>query len=133
MIEMVVSFIVLFYLVMGGVEFGWFMYAKHVVQSAARDGARQGIIASSTHAQAVAAVNDAMASAGFTDPSAYTITWQEVGPTSSATVTSISQVDPGYGLRCTVSAPFVNFKMNPPLGRIPPNKQITGVTVMVRE
>ena len=131
LLEMCVSLIVMFYLVMGGVEFGWFMYVKHVVQSAARDGARQGIINSSTHAQAVGAVDQAMNAAGFT--TGYTITWHEINASMTASpITDISQCDTGYGLRCTVTAPFSAFKVRP-LGVIPATKAVTGVTLMVRE
>jgi hypothetical protein len=101
------------------------------VQAAARDGARQGIISSSTHAQAVAAVNNAMAAAGFT--SGYTITWHAVNNVGSSTViTDIDQAQPGYGLRCTVSGPFSAFKVRP-LGVVGASKAVTGTTMMVVE
>lgn len=135
LIEMLFSMLVLFGLMMGGVEFGWYMYAKHMVQAAARDGARQGIIGTTTHAQAVAAINDTMQSAGFT--SGYTITFQEVtagagGALAYTTTTDISSVDPGNGLRVIVAAPFSAFRVRP-LGVIPADKQVVGITTMVAE
>jgi Flp pilus assembly protein TadG len=134
-IEMVISFLVLFYLVMGGVEFGWYLFAKHMVQAAARDGARTGIISTATHAQANAAVNDAMGSAGFS--TGYTTTYQRVtagagGALVYTTITDISSVSRGEGLRVTVSAPFSAFRVRP-LGVIPANKSLSGITTMIKE
>lgn len=136
LLEMVVVFMVLFYLVMGGVEFGWFMYAKHMVQAAARDGARAGIIGTATHAQANAAVTDTMTSAGF-QSTGYTTTYQRVsagwnGALVYTTVTDISSVPRGEGLRVTISAPFSAFRVRP-LGVIPATKAVTGVTTMIKE
>ena len=136
LLEMVVCFLVLFYLVMGGVEFGWYLYAKHIVQSAARDGARTGIIGTATHAQTVASITNTMNSAGF-GSTGYTTQFEEVsagwtGALTYTTTTDITTVDRGSGLRVTVSAPFSAFNVRP-LGIIPANKQITGVTTMVKE
>lgn len=134
-IEMVVSLLVLFYLVMGGVEFGWYLFSKHIVQSAARDGARAGILPTATQAQCAAAVNSTMASAGFN--SGYTITYQRVvpgpgGTLTYSTVNNISAVGRGEGLRVTVTAPFSAFRVRP-LGVIPATKNLQGITTMVKE
>jgi Flp pilus assembly protein TadG len=134
-IEMVISLLVLFYLVMGGVEFGWYLFSKHIVQSAARDGARAGIIGTATHAQVAAAVNDTMTSAGFS--SGYTTSYQRVvtsstGTLTYSTITDASTVSRGEGLRVTVSAPFSAFRVRP-LGVIPATKTLTGVTTMIKE
>ncbi len=136
LIEMVVVLLVLFYLVMGGVEFGWYLYARHIVQSAARDGARQGIIGTATQAQTVAAISDTMTSAGF-GSIGYTTTYQEVqagsgGSLTYTTTSDIQTVDRGNGLRVTVSAPFSAFRVRP-LGVIPANKTISAVATMIKE
>lgn len=136
LLEMVVVFLVLFYLVMGAVEFGWFMYAKHVVQSAARDAARAGIIGTATHAQANAAITETMTAAGF-QTTGYTTTYQRAtigsgGAVVYTTVTDISTIPRGEGLRVTISAPFSAFRVRP-LGVIPATKQVTGVTTMIKE
>jgi Flp pilus assembly protein TadG len=136
LIEMVVVFLVLFYLVMGGVEFGWYLYAKHMVQAAARDGARIGILSNTTHAQTVASVNATMASAGFQNVG-YTTTFERItyGGGSSLAYIPVSDVDSvaqGEGLRVTVTVPFGAFNIRP-LGVIPANKQLVGQTVMVKE
>lgn len=136
LIEMVFSLMVLFSLVMGGVEFGWYLYSKHMVQSAARDGARTGIIGTATQAQANAAVSATMTSAGFSG-TGYTTTYERVIPGSNGsltyvTVSNISTVQRGEGLRVTVSAPFSAFRVRP-LGLIAANKPVKGVTTMVKE
>ena len=105
LIEMVVA-LVLFYLVMGGVEFGWYMYAKHIVQSAARDG--QGIITTPTTAQVNAAITATMTSANF-QGTGYTTKYEEAttssgGTTTYATTTDVTTVDRGNGLHVTISA-----------------------------
>jgi Flp pilus assembly protein TadG len=134
-IEMVVSLLVLFYLVMGGVEFGWYMFAKHIVQSSARDAARAGILIGATHAQANAALNNTMTSAGF--GTGYTVTYQRVytaanGSLAYSTISDVTAVARGEGLRVTVSAPFSAFRVRP-LGVIPATKSVVGVTTMVKE
>jgi Flp pilus assembly protein TadG len=136
LIEAVIVFMVLFYLVMGGVEFGWYMYAKHMVQSAARDAARAGILGSATTAQVNAAVTATMTSANF-QGTGYTTKFEEAvtssgGTTTYTTTTDVSTVDKGNGLRVTISAPFSAFKIRP-LGVIPANKTITGVATMIKE
>jgi Flp pilus assembly protein TadG len=135
-IEMCVAMLVLFYLVMGGVEFGWYMFAKHTVQAAARDGARAGIINSTTYAGATAAVTQTMTAAGF-GTITYTTTFQRVTGTSTGvlgytTTTNLSTINSGEGVRCTVTANFSNFRVRP-LGVIPANKAVTGVSTMIRE
>ena len=135
-IEMCVSLLVLFYLVMGGVEFGWFMFSKHVVQSAARDGARVGIISSTTYAGAVAQVNQTMTAGGF-GTITYTTKFERVTGTSGGavaytTVTNLSSINTGEGVRCTVSAQFSAFRVRP-IGLIPATKAVTGVSTMIRE
>src|SRR3954463_11242730 len=73
LIEMVFCSVVLFYLVMGGVEFGYFMFAKHVVQSAARDGARAAIINGAAQSDATSAISGTMTNASM-QGSGYTYT-----------------------------------------------------------
>lgn len=136
LLEMVVVFMVLFYLVMGGVEFGWFMYAKHIVQSATRDGARAAVIVNATQAQTTAAITDTMTAAGF-QSAGYTTTYQRVttaanGSLTYYTVTDISTIPRGEGVRVTITAPFNGFRVRP-LGVIPASKPVAAVTTMVKE
>jgi Flp pilus assembly protein TadG len=124
---MIFCVIVLFYLVMGGIEFGWFMYSKHVVQSAARDGARTAIVSGATHSSATNAISSTMSSAGF---SGYTTTFQNA--TTNATIADVSTVAKGTGIKVTVSVAFGSLNVRP-LGVIPASKAVLGVTSMIKE
>ena len=129
LIEAVFCTAVLFYLVMGGVEFGWYMYAKHVVQSAARDGARAAIVSGSTHAAATSAITYTMTNASMQN-SGYTYSFKNAS--NNATITDVSAVARGTGIKVTVSVNFGAFNVRP-LGIIPANKSIVGVTTLVKE
>src|SRR4051794_32148698 len=129
LIEMIFVLLVLFYLAMGTVEFGWYLYAKHITQSAARDGCRAGIVAGATQAQTAAAINSTMTAAGF-GTIGYTVTYEEVQTSSTGTIvyiptSDVTTVDRGNGLRVTISAPFSAFRVNP-LGKIGPTKLVSG-------
>jgi Flp pilus assembly protein TadG len=129
LIEAVFCTAVLFYLVMGGVEFGWYMYAKHVVQSAARDGARAAIISGATHSSATSAVAYTMTNAAM-QSSGYTCGFKNAS--TNATITDVSTVARGTGIKVTVSVNFSAFHVRP-LGIIPANKAIVGITTLVKE
>jgi Flp pilus assembly protein TadG len=120
---------VLLALSMGMIEFGQFFYAKHTITAAARDGCRTAILGNSTHAQAVAAVNSTMNSAGFAQGT-YTVTFRD--PSSNATIANVALVQKGDGVRVTVQANFGDIGTRP-LGVIPANKQVTGTTTMIKE
>jgi Flp pilus assembly protein TadG len=127
LIEMIFCVIVLFYLVMGGVEFGFFMFSKHVVQAAARDGCRKAIVSSSTQAETNAAIAGTMNSAGFTS---YTTAFQNAS--TNATITDVGTVAKGTGVKVTVSMTFGSVNVRP-LGVIPTTKAVIGVTSMIKE
>ena len=120
---------VLLALSMGMVEFGQFFYARHTVTAAARDGCRTAILGGSTHAQAVGAVDGAMNSAGFAQGT-YTVAF--ANPDSGAAIADVAQVQRGNGVRVTVSANFGGIATRP-LGVIPADKQVTGITTMLKE
>jgi Flp pilus assembly protein TadG len=120
---------VLLALSMGMIEFGQFFYAKHTISAAARDGCRTAILGNSTHAQAVAAVNSTMNSAGYAT-STYTVTFRD--PTSGATIPNVATVVKGNGIRVTVTADFGAVGTRP-LGVVPANKQVVGITTMIKE
>jgi Flp pilus assembly protein TadG len=129
LIEMVFCTAVLFYLVMGGVEFGWYMYAKHVVQSAARDGARAAIISGSTQTSATSAISYTMTNASM-QSSGYTYSF--VNASNGATISDVSTIARGTAIKVTVSVNFGAFNVRP-LGVIPANKSIVGITTLVKE
>jgi len=120
---------VLLYFSFGMVEFGQFFYAKHTVQSAARDGCRQAILGTATTAAATTAVANTMSAAGFSS-SGYTLTF--TNPTGGATYSDISTVAAGAGIKTTVTVNYGAVGVRP-LGIIPANKQVIGITTMVKE
>ena len=120
---------VLLALSMGMVEFGQFFYAKHTISAAARDGCRTAILGSSTHSEAVAAVERTMNSAGY-QSSTYTVTFTD--PASNATIPNVGTVERGNGVRVTVTANFGAIGTRP-LGVVPADKQVVGVTTMIKE
>jgi len=114
---------------MGMVEFGQYFYAKHTIQAAARDGARTAILSSATHSQAQQAVSNTMGSANF-GSSTYTLTFTD--PTTSTTISNIASVTKGSGIKVTVTANYGAVGVRP-LGVIPANKQLVGITTMIKE
>jgi Flp pilus assembly protein TadG len=113
----------------GMVEFGQFFYVKHTIQAASRDGCRTAILSTATHAQATQAVANTMGAGNFPSTT-YTLTFTD--PTSGSTISDISTVAKGNGIKVTVSANYGAVGVRP-LRVIPANKQIVGVTTMVKE
>src|SRR4051812_26102733 len=114
---------------MGMVEFGQYFYAKHTIQAAARDGARTAILSTATHAQAQQAVSNTMGSANFSS-STYTLAFAD--PTTNTAITNIATVSKGNGIKVTVTANYGSIGVRP-LGVIPANKQVVGITTMIKE
>ena len=136
LIEMIGALFLLSSLVMGGVEFGWFLYAKHMIQSAARDGARTGSMSTTTAARTTDAIRKTLDSAGFQNVTVTTV-YHSINTSSggglvTTQVASPDSVPAGYGLRVQVSATFGQFGVRP-LGVIPASKPIVGVTTVVKE
>jgi Flp pilus assembly protein TadG len=120
---------VLLALSMGMVEFGTFFQAKHTITGAARDGCRTAILGGATHAQAVAAVDNTMNSAGYAQGT-YTVGFSD--PDSSAAIADVALVERGRGVRVTVRANFGDIGTRP-LGVLPADKAVTGITTMIKE
>lgn len=120
---------ILLALSMGMVEFGQYFYAKHTLQAASRDGARTAILSSTTHAAAVTAITNTMSAANIPS-SKYTVTFQNAS--TSATITDVSTVSKGTGIKVTVSSTAGNVSVRP-LGVIPAAKAVTGITTMIKE
>jgi Flp pilus assembly protein TadG len=123
---------VLLYFSMGMIEFGQFFYAKHTVQSAARDACRQAIVGTSTCQTATDAAGNTMSAAGF-GSSGYTLVFSN--PSSSGQTYSganWSTVTSGSGIKATITVNYSAVGVRP-LGVIPANKQIIGVTTMIKE
>src|SRR5882724_6477795 len=64
-IEMGISMTVLMALVFGGVEFGYFFFVKHALQTAAREGDRVAVLSGSTNSTVNTAIASAMSNAGL--------------------------------------------------------------------
>lgn len=121
---------VLLYFSMGMVEFGQYFYAKHTVQSAARDACRQAILSTATQSAATTAGGNTMTAAGF-GSSGYTLVFSN--PSSPyQTYSDISTVSSGSGIKATVTVNYSAVGVRP-LGIIPANKQVIGVTTMIKE
>lgn len=119
----------LLFLSFGMVEFGQFLYVKHTINAASRDGARSAILSSATHAAAQQAVTNTMATANI--PAAkYTVTFTDAA--SGATIADVGVTARGTGIKVTVSATAGNVTVRP-LGVIPTAKAIVGITTMVKE
>lgn len=120
---------VLLALSMGMVEFGQFFYMKHTIQAASRDGARTAILSSTTHTNAQQAVTNTMNSANVAS-NKYTVTFQNAA--NNATISDVGTVAKGTSIKVTVSATAGTVSVRP-LGVIPANKGIIGVTTMIKE
>ena len=116
----------LVYLAFGVVEYGYYLYAKNTLYSAARDGVRQAILSTATNATVQSAVDSGMSAAGM-QSCGYTVTTSPANVSSLATGTSVT---------CTVTASWGNFGVHPlptVFGGIPSTKQVTCSVVMRRE
>lgn len=120
---------VLLSLSMGMVEFGQYLYAKHTIQAASRDGARTAILSSTTHAAAQLAITNTMSAANISSGK-YTVAFQNA--TTLATISDVGAAAKGTGIKVTVSATVGNVSVRP-LGIIPAAKVINGITTMIKE
>jgi Flp pilus assembly protein TadG len=127
-IETAFALPVLIAVAMGSIEFGYFFYTKHCVQSAARDGVRSGIVAGGTNSNVTTAVQNSMTAAGLQN-SGYTVTIRHASTNANLTLGSTSA---GTPVRVTVSCTWGAVGVSP-LGVIPSNKPVSGATVMYKE
>ena len=64
-VELALVMPLLFGILFGIIEFGWFFFVSHTIQGAAREGARAGAVAGGTKDDVEDAVRGAMSAAGF--------------------------------------------------------------------
>ena len=126
-LEMALVLPILLYLAFGTVEFGYFFYVKHNVQSAAREGARAAIVPSATTSDVTTAISNSMTAAGL-GSSGYTTS---ITDTSNNAV-RVSSVAAGTAIKVTVNCSWGTVGIRP-LGLIGTGKQVTGSTVMRKE
>ena len=123
-LEMSLALGVLMTLVFGGVEFGYFVFVKHSIQAAAREGARNAVLVGATNANVTTAVANAMKNVGLTN-SGYTVT------TSPSDITTASS---GTEITVTVSCTWgVVGQGVRPLSLISASKPIAVSVVMMKE
>ena len=110
-------------LAFGVVEYGYFFYVQHTLQGAARAGARAAVIPGATPSSVDAAIDNAMAIAGF---SASDFTKSYTSPAASA----------GTQITVTVQGAWstIGVQALPDgMGGITDSKQVKGVVVMMKE
>lgn len=119
---------ILLALTFGAVEYGYALYIKHSLQSAAREGARAAIVAGATATNVQDAVDSSMLAAGFVQskytrpPTITPANWA----TSTAGTTVTVSVTTTWGTAGIQVLPTV-------MGGIGPAKQLTGSTTMRKE
>lgn len=119
-----ISLGVLLALVFGGVEFGYYFFVKHAIQTAAREGDRTAVLKGSTNASVNTAVANAMNIAGLSG-SGYTVTTFPGDITTAAS---------GSEITVTVSCKWgVVGQAFRPLALIGSNKAMTVSVVMLKE
>src|SRR5438552_10874760 len=65
-LEAAMVFPILLALAFGTVEFGYYFYVEHNLESAAREGARAGIVPGASNDDITSAVNEVMRQSGYT-------------------------------------------------------------------
>jgi Flp pilus assembly protein TadG len=117
-------------LTFGMVEAGYFFFVKHTLQSAARDGARMGIVPSSTNTKVTTTVASAMKAAGL-DTITYKVDILNGSTDASLNVsTATAQTPVKVVVSCTWSAVGSGLR---PMGVISASKQVKGAAVMLKE
>jgi Flp pilus assembly protein TadG len=115
-------------LTFGAVEYGYALYIKHSLQSAAREGARAAIVAGATAANVQQAIDDSMAAAGFAQskytrpPTISPSNWNAAAAGTTITVS----VSTSWGTAGVSVLPTY-------LGGISSSKTLTGATTMRKE
>ena len=117
---------ILLALTFGAVEYGYALYVKHVLQGAAREGARAAIVAGATPANVNSAIDNSMQTAGFAQGK-YTRSISPGGWNSGAAGTTVT-----VEVKATWSAVGVNV-LPQALGGINPSKELKATTTMRKE
>jgi Flp pilus assembly protein TadG len=114
-------------LAFGMIEAGYFLFVKHNMQAAAREGARAGIVPGSS----TQSVNDAVAAtlhAAGLDGYSYTT---RITNTSDVAI-DVATAPPGTAVKVSVSIRWGDAGVRP-LGIIGADKYVKGATVMRKE
>ncbi|MEZ0265435.1 MAG: TadE/TadG family type IV pilus assembly protein [Phycisphaerae bacterium] len=130
-LEMALVLPVLLYLAFGTVEYGYYFYVKHNVQSAAREGARAAIVPSATAGDVTTAVQNVMTAAGL-QSTGYTVTVTD----TAGTTLNVTTAAAGTAIKVNVQLTWGSVGVHPlptALGGINTTKLVRGNTVMRKE
>ncbi|HYE17495.1 MAG TPA: TadE/TadG family type IV pilus assembly protein [Tepidisphaeraceae bacterium] len=130
-LDMALVLPVLLYLAFGTVEYGYYFYVKHNVQSAAREGARAAIVPSATAGDVTTAVQNVMSAAGL-QSTGYTVT---ITDTSNNAI-NVTTATAGTAIKVNVQLTWGSVGVHPlptALGGINTAKLVRGNTVMRKE
>ena len=131
LLEAFFAVFVLMSLSFGCVEFGYFLFVKHSMQGAAREGARAGIVPNATNADVSTAVLNSLTAAGL-DDSSYSLTTEVLNSSGQVIGSDVATAASGNGVRVNVQCAWGAVGVSP-LGVIPSSKPVKGVTVMRKE
>ena len=124
-------------LVLGMAEYGYALYVKHSLQSAAREGARAAIVSGADAAAVQREIDSAMQAAGFATTKYSRPPVIEYSTDGQNWSTSWSSAVAGNSIRVSVQATWgtIGVRMLPFTypGSIPPAKVMTGATTMRKE
>lgn len=123
-LEMAMGLMVLMSLVFGGVEFGYYVFVKHAIQAATREGARNAVLVGATNSNVTTAVATAMTNAGLAG-SGYTVTTSPADITTAASGTQITVT-----VKCTWGVVGAGVR---PLSLISAGKAMNVSVVMLKE
>jgi Flp pilus assembly protein TadG len=94
-------------LVFGTIEFAYVFYVKQTMQSASREGARQGALAGSSNSEVIQAVADAMETGGL-GSSKYEVA---ISNATTSSAVDVSEIPAGEGVRVQVSASWTQYSV----------------------
>jgi len=126
-LDMALVLPILLALSFGTVEFGYYLFVKHNMQAAAREGARAAIVPSAVTSDVTSAVANVMSAAGLTG-SGYTTTITD----TSGNAINVSTAAAGTAIKVTVQCTWGTVGVRP-LGVISSTKVVVGTTVMRKE
>jgi Flp pilus assembly protein TadG len=132
MVEAAIIFPVLLYMVFGCVDFGQFLYIKHTMQGAAREGARAGSTPNTTNADVTTAVGNSMRAAGYL-PAKYTVKIRNAADTADISVAQSAGTPILVRVESTWSTVGVGTCRVLGLPLISPTKVVFGATTMRKE
>ncbi|HEV7300928.1 MAG TPA: TadE/TadG family type IV pilus assembly protein [Tepidisphaeraceae bacterium] len=128
-LEMTLVLFLLLTLTFGTIEFGDAFFKKNTLQGAAREGAREAIIAGSSKSSTEAAIAAVLQQAANLKPSQYTVT---IIDHDSKVPIDFATVPAGRPIRVTVEANWGTIGLRP-MGLMDATKTISGTAVMRRE